>query len=63
MARDRDLYGALDRDERDAGSDPANPGSAINACSDTVDNDGDGLTDFPDDPGPDAVGGSFPPYV
>jgi mono/diheme cytochrome c family protein/sugar lactone lactonase YvrE len=51
MGIDRDLDGSLDRDERDAGSDPANPGSTANACNDGIDNDLDGFVDFPADPG------------
>ncbi len=48
MAIDRDLDGARDGDERDAGTDPANAGSILNACNDTEDNDGDGLVDGAD---------------
>ncbi len=45
---DRDLDGALDADERDAFTDPGNPGSVPGACSDGVDNDGDGAIDLAD---------------
>jgi YVTN family beta-propeller protein len=48
MALDRDLDGALDGDERDDFTDPANPGSLFGACNDGLDNDGDGLTDLAD---------------
>ncbi len=48
MALDRDLDGALDFDERQAVTDPANPGSIPGACNDGVDNDGDGDTDTAD---------------
>nr|MDJ0868712.1 hypothetical protein [Myxococcota bacterium] len=48
MALDRDLDGALDSDERDANTDPANPGSITGACNDGVDNDGDGDIDLAD---------------
>jgi len=48
MGIDRDLDGALDRDELDSGTDPANTGSIVTACSDGQDNDGDGLTDAAD---------------
>jgi YVTN family beta-propeller protein len=48
MALDRDTDGAFDRDELDQGTDPANPGSRLNACSDGIDNDGDGFTDSAD---------------
>lgn len=47
-ALDRDLDGAFDADERDAGTDPANAGSIAGACSDGIDNDGDGLIDAAD---------------
>ncbi len=48
MGIDRDEDGALDGDELDAGTNPANPGSIIGACNDTIDNDGDGLVDLLD---------------
>jgi YVTN family beta-propeller protein len=48
MALDRDLDGTFDRDELDAGTDPGNPGSVPGACSDGLDNDGDGLVDLAD---------------
>lgn len=48
MALDRDLDGARDGDERDAFTDPANPGSIAGACNDGIDNDGDGQTDLAD---------------
>lgn len=48
MALDRDLDGVFDRDERDQGTDPVNPGHELGACSDAVDNDGDGFTDAAD---------------
>jgi YVTN family beta-propeller protein len=48
MGVDADLDGAGDRDELDAGTDPANAGSIFGACADGVDNDGDGLTDAVD---------------
>ena len=47
-ALDRDRDGVRDGDERDAGTDPANPGSVVGACSDGIDNDGDGLADLAD---------------
>ena len=50
MGVDRDGDGTRDGDERDAGTDPAAPGSVPGACSDEIDNDGDGAIDFPDDP-------------
>jgi YVTN family beta-propeller protein len=48
MALDRDEDGARNGDERDAGTDPANPGSILGACTDGLDNDGDGATDGAD---------------
>jgi YVTN family beta-propeller protein len=48
MGQDRDLDGAFDGDERDAGTDPANAGSILGACLDGVDNDGDGNIDLAD---------------
>jgi hypothetical protein len=51
MALDRDRDGALDGDERLQGTDAADPGSEPGACSDGIDNDGDGATDYPEDPG------------
>jgi len=45
---DRDRDGARDSDERDAGTDPGNPGSIVLACGDGLDNDGDGLIDLAD---------------
>jgi YVTN family beta-propeller protein len=51
MGIDRDEDGALDGDERVAGTDPANPGSFVGACSDGLDNDGDGAVDFGGDDG------------
>jgi len=50
MGVDRDGDGTRDGDERDAGTDPAASGSVPGACSDEIDNDGDGAIDFPDDP-------------
>ena len=47
---DRDLDGHRDGDERQVGSDPANPASFQGVCGDGLDNDGDGLSDA-DDPG------------
>ncbi len=51
---DADEDGAFDRDELDAGTDPANAGSILGACGDGIDNDGDGFTDAGD---PGCVGG------
>ena len=48
MGIDEDLDGVLDADERDAGTSPSNPGSLPGACSDGIDNDGDGLVDLAD---------------
>jgi YVTN family beta-propeller protein len=48
MGVDRDLDGTRDRDELDAATNPANPGSLPGACSDAIDNDGDGLVDLAD---------------
>ena len=42
---DADEDGAFDGDERDAGTDPDNAGSITGACSDGIDNDGDGNID------------------
>ena len=49
MGIDRDEDGSLDRDELDVRTDPAHPGSVWGACSDGIDNDRDGDTDFPAD--------------
>jgi YVTN family beta-propeller protein len=49
MGLDRDEDGEFDSDERDAGTDPANPGSVLGACDDGLDNDGDGSIDLGDD--------------
>ena len=48
MGIDRDEDGILDRDELDAGTDPANAGSVAGACADGIDNDGDGDVDGAD---------------
>jgi DNA-binding beta-propeller fold protein YncE/mono/diheme cytochrome c family protein len=48
MGIDEDLDGVLDADERDAGTQPSNPGSLPGACNDGIDNDGDGLIDLAD---------------
>ena len=48
MAIDEDLDGFRDRDERDVFTSPSNAGSAPGACSDGIDNDGDGVTDLAD---------------
>ncbi len=48
MALDRDEDAVLDRDELTAGTDPDNHASFGGACSDGLDNDGDGLTDLAD---------------
>jgi hypothetical protein len=45
---DADEDGAFDRDELDAGTGPDNAGSILGACSDGLDNDGDGLFDAAD---------------
>ena len=45
---DADEDGVFDRDERDASTDPDNAGSIAGACSDGLDNDGDGITDGAD---------------
>ncbi len=45
---DADEDGVFDRDELDAGTDPANAGSVTGACGDFIDNDGDGLVDAVD---------------
>ncbi len=45
---DADEDGVLDRDERDVATDPDNAGSIAGACSDGIDNDGDGLADAAD---------------
>ncbi len=42
---DRDEDGVLDFDERIQGTDPADAGSVVGACSDGIDNDGDGHAD------------------
>ncbi len=47
---DRDADGSFDRDELDLGTDPAAAGSVLGACSDGIDNDGDGAIDFGGDP-------------
>ena len=49
VALDRDEDGALDGDERDAGTDPADAASVVGACDDGLDNDGDGAVDLDDD--------------
>ena len=51
MALDRDEDGVFDTDEVDAGTQPDNPASFVGACNDGKDNDGDGQTDWPNDPG------------
>jgi hypothetical protein len=48
MGVDEDLDGVLDADERDASTSASNPGSLPGACSDGLDNDGDGLVDLAD---------------
>jgi len=50
MGLDRDGDGVWNGDELRDGSDPADPRSFARACSDGLDNDGDGWTDA-DDPG------------
>lgn len=47
---DRDGDGAWNRDEASNSTRPDNPASVAGACSDGIDNDGDGQTDL-DDPG------------
>jgi hypothetical protein len=54
---DRDLDGVFDGDERVALTDPGNPGSVTGACSDGLDNDGDGAVDGAD---PGCTGGGTP---
>jgi hypothetical protein len=51
IAIDRDGDGALDGDELDAGTDPADAGSLPFACQNGIDDDGDGWIDFGADPG------------
>ncbi|MEM9730793.1 MAG: hypothetical protein AAF997_19580 [Myxococcota bacterium] len=58
LGHDRDLDGVWNHDERLAFTDPGNPGSLPGACSDGVDNDGDGLTDTAD-PGCDGSSGDI----
>jgi len=48
IALDRDQDGVFNRDEFLAGTDPANRGSVVGACSDGLDNDGDGTVDLAD---------------
>ena len=48
MGIDRDRDGALDGDERIAGTSPSNAGHILGACNDTIDNDGDSLIDLAD---------------
>ena len=48
MGVDRDEDGVLDGDERDMNTDPDNAGSVPGACSDGIDNDGDGDIDGAD---------------
>ena len=48
MGIDEDLDGFFDRDEVEQGTSPSNPGSAPGACSDGIDNDGDGVVDLAD---------------
>jgi hypothetical protein len=48
VALDRDEDGQFNRDEFIAGTDAANPGSVVGACSDGIDNDGDGAIDLAD---------------
>ncbi len=48
VALDRDGDGSRNRDEFLSGTDAANPGSITGACSDGIDNDGDGATDLAD---------------
>jgi len=54
---DRDEDGVLDFDELADFTDPGNPGSVLGACSDAIDNDGDGLVDAAD---PGCAGGGSP---
>ena len=55
MAIDEDLDGVRDRDELDLFTVPTNAGSKPGACSDGIDNDGDGVTDLADAGCKDAV--------
>ena len=48
IALDRDEDGELNGDESNVGTDPDNSGSVAGACSDGVDNDGDGAVDLED---------------
>ncbi|MGB5694092.1 MAG: hypothetical protein WBM46_00435 [Polyangiales bacterium] len=48
IALDRDWDGVFNYDETQENTDPANPGSVIGACSDGIDNDGDGSVDLAD---------------
>ncbi|MBW2381795.1 MAG: hypothetical protein JRG70_20065, partial [Deltaproteobacteria bacterium] len=48
IALDRDGDGMPNFAESQSNTDPANPGSVIGACSDGIDNDGDGLIDLGD---------------
>ncbi len=50
MGIDRDDDGWRDGDERALLTDPDAPGSLPGACSDGLDNDGDGVADYPADP-------------
>jgi hypothetical protein len=50
MGVDRDGDGARDRDEVASFTNPRSAGSLVGACNDGVDNDGDGVADFPADP-------------
>jgi DNA-binding beta-propeller fold protein YncE len=60
VALDRDEDGRFDRDELDAGFDPADPGDP-SVCEDGLDNDGDTLTDLSDPGCADANGTSEEP--
>ncbi|MEM8609208.1 MAG: hypothetical protein AAGF92_19050 [Myxococcota bacterium] len=48
LGHDRDMDGVWNHDETLAFTDPANPGSLPGACSDGIDNDGDGAIDTAD---------------
>ncbi|MDH3652799.1 MAG: hypothetical protein OEN21_00885 [Myxococcales bacterium] len=56
IALDRDQDGMRNYDEIQSSTDPANPGSIIGACSDGIDNDGDGTIDLADTGCPSAGG-------
>ena len=51
IALDRDEDGLFNYTESLSNTDPANPGSVVGACSDGIDNDGDGAVDYPADTG------------